>query len=497
MSTVVLIPRPSLPRAMAESFLSPRRHSGTRRWLHYLPMVLILGVQAGLTLRLHNIANADEALYIDAGHAYLAQWAGGPAAPDYGGYFSGFPLAYPIFAAVVDGLGGLAAVRFTSLILMMIAVYAAGAIAARLAPAGRSWGARLAGMAFAALSGPTLFAGHLATFDAACAAAVIGAAALAVTRTGAGSAALAGLVAGVGAIVKYTGAPFVAVAVVLAVLSGPTLRRGLARASLLAVTAAGAMLAVYLPNAGWITTGIRFTTTNRAAHNYRDLSFLGREFLLGMGLLAALAVVGLVLSRRRDLLIGVALLGAGVAIPLSQARLHEYTSYNKHLVFVALFFAPVAALILRLRAPLLRPVVLAAALYLLAVTAMYRADFMFHEWPDSTPVIARVERENRPGLYIGVGADSMAYYAKDHPQLRWTEPWALYGAGPDQMRAEVAAGKYAGIILTSGETGSADLDARTALMMRLVRDNPRYELAGTWPKHRYDTNRFYLYLRRD
>ena len=220
-----------------------------------------------------------------------------------------------------------------------------------------------------------------------------------------------------------------------------------------------------------------------------------------MGLLSVLAITGLTLFARRrpaarTVMIGIVLPGAGMAVAVSQARLHEYTSFNKHLVFTALFFAPLAGQIATLPRPLQRTLLTAAAIYLLAVTAMYRADFMFHEWPDSSPVIAKIQEEDRPGIYIGVGADSMAYYSKDHPALQWTEPWALYGAGPGQMRAEVSSGKYAGIILTSGATGSADLDNDTALMMRLVQDNPRYELAGTWPKHRYDTNKFYLYLRK-
>jgi hypothetical protein len=221
-----------------------------------------------------------------------------------------------------------------------------------------------------------------------------------------------------------------------------------------------------------------------------------------MGLLTALALAGLVLLVRRtrtlrQALIGCALLGAGLAVTLSQARLHEYTSFNKHLVFTALFLAPLAAQAAALpRVRLLRPALISLSVYLLAVGAMYRADFMFQEWPDSSPVIERIQALNQPGVYIGVGADSMEYYSKDFPDLEWTEPYTLYGAGPDAMRAEVGRSRYAGIVLMSGETGSDELDRNTALMMRLVRDNPDYELAGVWPKHEYDTNMFYLFLRK-
>lgn len=93
----------SLSDAIASSMLPSRFRSRARRWLPYLPAAVILAVQAVLTLRLDNIANVDEALYINAGAAYLTQWSGGPQAPDYGGFFSGFPLAYPVAGAVMSG----------------------------------------------------------------------------------------------------------------------------------------------------------------------------------------------------------------------------------------------------------------------------------------------------------------------------------------------------------------------------------------------------------
>lgn len=495
-------PSMSLPDAIATSMLPSRFRSSARRWLPHVPAALILAFQAVLTLRLDNIANVDEALYINAGHAYLTQWSGGPQAPDYGGFFSGFPLAYPVAGAMIDSLGGLEAARFASLLLTVVAVLCSGSIAAWLAGPDHAAVARPVATAFAALAGPTLFVGNLATFDASCAAAVIGSAALAMTRRSFATAALAGVIAGAGAVVKYTGAPFILVTVALAMICEPTVRRGVARASVVLTTAVAAVLAVYLPNASWINGGIAFTTTNREAHNYRDLTFLLREYLLGMGLLTALAVVGIVLLVRRtrtvrSALIGCALLGAGLAVSVSQGRLHEYTSFNKHLVFTALFLAPLAAQVGALpRVRLVRPAVIVLSLYLLTVGALYRSDFMYREWPDFSPVVERIHQLDRPGTYMGIGGHAMAYYSKDYPDMEWVEPFTLYGSGPDQMRKEVAEARYAGIVLTSGETGSAALDENTALMMALVGASPHYELAGRWPKHKYDTNDFYLYMRK-
>ena len=499
---MTVAPPLSLPDSIATSMLPSRFRARARRWLPHLPAAVILTVQAVLTLRLDNIANVDEALYINAGHAYLTQWSGGPEAPDYGGFFSGFPLAYPVAGAVIDSLGGLEAARFLSLLLALVAVVCCGSIAAWLAGPDRASVARPVAMAFAALAGPTLFVGHLATFDAPCALAVIGSAALTITRRSYGTAALAGLIAGGGAVVKYTGAPFILVTAGLALLCEPTVRRGFARALVVLTTAVAAVLAVYLPNASWINGGIAFTTTNREAHNYRELSFLLREYLLGMGLLTLLAVIGLVLLVRqtrtiRHALIGCALIGAGLAVALSQGRLHEYTSFNKHLVFTALFLAPLAAQAAALpRIRLIRPTIIALSLYLLTVGALYRSDFMYHEWPDFTPVVARIHQLDQPGTYVAVGAHAMAYYSTDYPEMEWVEPFTLYGSGPDQMRKEVDEARYAGIMLTSGETGSDTLDHNTTLMMDLVGKSPRYELAGRWPKHKYDTNEFYLFIRK-
>ncbi|MFC4068653.1 hypothetical protein [Actinoplanes subglobosus] len=138
-------------------------------WLTRLPVIAILVLQAVLTLRLHNVVFNDEGLYINAGHEYLRQFTGGAAAPDsYGGYFSGFPMAYPVFAALLDSVGGVGLVRLSSLLLMSVATLAVGHIGRRLAPAGQENRVRLVSMLAFVLTGAVLFVGNLATYDAAC-----------------------------------------------------------------------------------------------------------------------------------------------------------------------------------------------------------------------------------------------------------------------------------------------------------------------------------------
>ncbi len=387
---------------------------------------------------------------------------------------------------------------------MIGATFCVGAVARHLAAAQHShhqdsvrW---LAMLAFV-LSGPVMFTGHLATYDAACVLGVAVAFRLALCGNGALSAAGAGAAIAVATVCKYTGGGFIPVMVALALLSTPLLRRNLVRTGALVGSAGAILLAVYLPSADFITTGIEFTTVSRQAHNYRSYDLLISELLRGIGIVALLALVGaLVLQSQarsvRSLLINLVMAGAALAIPVSQLRIHEYTSFDKHLAYSALFLAPLAGQVTRLPRPAARIAAIAVGVYLLAVTALYRADFMFNEWPDSTKVVKTIQAEGGAGTYLGVGADSMGYYSKAYPNLAWEEPWVLFGAGHAAIRQAVETRHYAGIVVTSGTSASAELDGSIAYLTSLLKHDPDYRLAGSWPKHQYDENKFFLYLRR-
>ncbi len=488
-------------RIAAVSFVPQERRPLLDRPLRHLPVAAILLTQAVLTLRLHNLANPDEALYIDAGHAYLNQWHGGPHARDYGSYFSGFPYAYPIVAAAIDSVGGLALVRLVSLVLMLAATCCVGLISARIAGPVHARAAQLLGMALAALSASTLFVGNLATFDAPCCALVLLAVTLAVTRTGNLSALLAGLAVAGAAIFKYTGGAFLPVVAALTFLATRPTTRGLLRAGVVCLTGGFFLIDVYVLERGFIGAGIAFTTSSRTAESHRSTGLLLSEFARGAGVLLLLSIAGLLALHHwrrstREILLALALLAAGLAIPTSQLRIHEYTSFNKHAVFFALFAAPVAAQTVLIRSRVARLLVVLPAAYLALVMALTHSAFMFSEWPDPSHVMTAVNKANRPGTYIGVGADEIGYYEKSHAQFRWTEPWALYGAGPDAVRRAIVSNTYAGVFYTSGSSGTQSLDENTALVARLLTSNPDYELVGTWPKHKYDLNRWYLWLRK-
>ncbi len=85
-------------------------------------LLAILAVQAVLSLRMHNTAFEDEALYLSAGHQELAHLLYGVPLPnDYASFFSGSPVLYPLLGALADTWGGLAAARHVSLLTMLTA----------------------------------------------------------------------------------------------------------------------------------------------------------------------------------------------------------------------------------------------------------------------------------------------------------------------------------------------------------------------------------------
>lgn len=89
-----------------------------------LPLIAILAVAFGIRAwnLSYNTAFLDEAIYVIAGHRLL----NGAPIQSYG-WLSSYPLAYPIFANLVDRLGGLLAVRTINIFFNLgttLAIYA-------------------------------------------------------------------------------------------------------------------------------------------------------------------------------------------------------------------------------------------------------------------------------------------------------------------------------------------------------------------------------------
>ena len=120
-------------------------------------------LQALLTLRMHNSAFEDEALYLYVGHLEIAHLLHGTALQgDYPSYFSGAPVLYPVLGALFDSVGGLTGARALSLVEMLAATGLLYTMSSRLF---NERVALCAAVTFA-VAEPTLFLGNLATYDA-------------------------------------------------------------------------------------------------------------------------------------------------------------------------------------------------------------------------------------------------------------------------------------------------------------------------------------------
>ena len=99
-------------RKARRAFQPPERYTPNRRttMISRLVLLAILCLQAVLSLRLHNTAFEDESLYLYSGHMELEHLLHGSALHgDFASYFSGSPVLYPVVAAALDQVGGLAA----------------------------------------------------------------------------------------------------------------------------------------------------------------------------------------------------------------------------------------------------------------------------------------------------------------------------------------------------------------------------------------------------
>src|SRR5215831_588910 len=104
---------PSAPSAALRTGSHRQITTARRRLPGWLPLLAVLSVQAGLSIRLLRADTAfqDEALYVWAGHRELAHLLHGTPIPPYPAYFSGAPVLYPPLGALADNVGGLAGAR--------------------------------------------------------------------------------------------------------------------------------------------------------------------------------------------------------------------------------------------------------------------------------------------------------------------------------------------------------------------------------------------------
>ncbi|MEX5297009.1 glycosyltransferase family 39 protein [Kocuria sp. CPCC 205268] len=475
-----LHPPPAAPRAAPAT-----GHAGTRaaQWIQRLAVPLLVLLQVLLSLRLGNTAFEDEALYVQAGRDLLDHLRTGAEVEDYGFYFSGAPLAYPLLAGLLDELGGLALVRAFSLACVVVAMLCVRATARHLF--GRTAG-DLAALAFA-VTGPVVFVSALATFDALCLLLLALALYLGVTRRSYPSAAVAGLALAAAAVVKYTGAAFIPV-VLLAVLFTARPRRSgrqVIRVLTTAAVAAAALGVLWARAGAEVRAGVEFTTTSREALAPASASHLVDLALQDIGLLTALALVGgfFVVRSWRSALLLLALLAGAFGLVLSQLHLGESVSFEKHMAYSALFLAPLAGQALAgLAGPGMRGVVLAVLVVVLLATGLVRAQALY-QWPSVAPVVELVESQDpQPGRYFATHPLPLKYHLwNEHPDLQWTAPGDLAADDPQALRQAVADGTYRMIIWSADVSGNPALEPQVQVLSEAVANSPDYELVSAPP----------------
>ncbi|MFI9784738.1 ArnT family glycosyltransferase [Kitasatospora sp. NPDC051984] len=492
--------------------------SSRRTWVSRLVLLGILLAQALLTLRLSNSAFEDEALYLYAGHLQLHHLNGGAPLPDsFAAYFSGSPLLYPPLAAAFDTWFGLAGARGLSLGFML------GTTALLYMMTRRLFNERVALVAAGcfAVTQSTLFMGALATYDAAALFLIAVGAWLAVRTARNGwwlSALTIPPVLVLAVAVKYAALMYAPIVVALACLAAVPYHawRSLLRAFLIpAVAVGGAYTALRLTGSD-ILKGLQSTTTGRATGHGVRLDML-RDCAEWGGLLFALALLGTVLyalkgrmseaptmhavrvpRRLWRILMGLLLTSTAMLAPAYQIWIHESVSLHKHIGYGLFFAAPMAALgITRVVGSHFRhPQLGILAWVVLLVLGMVQSNSLYHAWPNSTQLIATLDRQLVPNGHYLVEANSVPrYYLQDKVEFgQWTSTYTISYQTKDKkvvtgeagFKAALTDGYFDVVVFDKTVTGALD-----EKLVKQLRAEGKYRLLVSIPYHNTYGSGFY------
>ncbi|MFI9153825.1 glycosyltransferase family 39 protein [Streptomyces sp. NPDC053367] len=428
--------------------------SRRRDWVSRGILLVILAVQAALSLRLSNTAFQDEALYVAAGHNIIDHWTDGtPLNNGYEKYFSGSPMLYPVAAAFVDGYFGLTGARLLSLACML------GATALLYSFTRRLFNERvaLAAAALFAVTQPSIVLGFFATYDAP-AIFLLALAAWIVVRTGRGpvlAVLLAAPVMVLAVAVKYASGLYLPTLVVLAALTAWHHRGwgSLLRAFVLGLgTAALAGVGLMYTD---VLAGVRQTTTNRQHGTDSAMSLIEKSVEWG-GLMFATAVAGALAYMLRGrmnesprsyglmgpgwrwrALLGTVLTCTALLAPAYQIHLQTSVSLYKHLDFGLLFAAPMAGVgVIRLVGKHFRYPQLGILLWVSALClGVSQSEWRFGLWPDSRAMVQAIEPYMKPdGHYLGATYEVPTYYLRDRTgHAQWSSTYG-FGYSDDKGR---------------------------------------------------------------
>jgi Dolichyl-phosphate-mannose-protein mannosyltransferase len=482
--------------------------SRRRAWVSRCLLLGILVIQAVLSLRLHNTAFEDEALYLVAGHLNLDHLLhGGPAHPEFARYFSGSPMVYPPLAAAVDGVFGLAGARligFACMILCTGLLYSTSRLLFNervgLAAAG----------AFA-IAQSTVFLGNFATYDPP-AILLLALSAWLLVRCAHERAWAAYLFAPpllvLAVATKYAALMYVPVVVVLGFLVTFRQRRVDAFLRLLVIpSVTGVLLAAAVLRAGpSYLTALSHTTTQRATGSDSVGSLLTHSAEWG-GAVFALALLGTLLYARHArmgevaagydsrgpgwrwrLLLGALLTSAALLAPAYQIHLHTGVSLHKHIGYGLWFAAPMAGVGLTrlVGAHFRNPQVGILIWVTLLVLGMSQSQTRYEIWPNSRPVVATLRSQLQPnGRYLAESNWVTLYYLRTRTRIdQWTSTYTIDYTdhtgrrltGEPAYRAAIAAGYFDVVELDGTDTPALDRTLTADL-----RGNPRYRLLARLP----------------
>jgi Dolichyl-phosphate-mannose-protein mannosyltransferase len=428
-TTKVLEAIPGIPAAEE----TPPEPTKRRTWISRGVLLCVLTLQSLLSLRMHNTAFEDEALYIYVGHLEISHWLHGTALQgNYASYFSGAPVLYPPLAAVADSIGGLAGARAVSLAEML------GTTALLYSLSRRLFNERvgLCAAVIFAVTEPTLFLGNLATYDAS-ALFLLALATWIVVRTATFRwpvYLLAAAPASLAVATKYASLLFVPSIVVIAGLAAWPSKRGKALISPVALgttIAAALAAALYLSGPNY-RHGIDFTTLERFEGTSSAATLIW-DSLQWAGLPFALAVIGAIGyamrpytepgeqvapggSRLRRACLGIVMAASALLAPAEQIRIHTFVSLQKHIGFGLFLAAPIAGVgLARVIGDHFRRAQVGIAVWGATMAlGMTQANNLFNAWPNSAAFITDFAHYLQPGARYLVEVDEVPIYYLRH-----------------------------------------------------------------------------------
>ena len=447
-----------------------------------------------MSLRLHNTAFEDEALYVYSGHMELEHLLHGAALQgSYAAYFSGSPVLYPLAAGFLNALGGLTAARMLSLVEMLSITALLYSLSRRL------FNERIAlsaAMLFSVCES-AIFLGNFATYDATCLF-LLACAAWIVVRTAGfrwpvflAAAPVAALAVGV----KYAGLLFVPTVAVLPALAGWPLRgrRVLLYPPAFGLAVAGLLYGALRLGGSAYSTAISSTTTNRV-QGVTPVATLLREAAEWGGVIFVLALIGTAAyvrrvrtepeeliapagGRFRRLCLGVILSGTALLAPAYQAHLHTDISFQKHIGFGLFFAAPMAGLgLARLLGDHFRRPHIAVGVWSLAlVLGLVQSSHLYQVWPNSTQFVRAFSRYLKPhARYLVEVPEVPIYYLLGHGDaqprqftstfyINYRNSKRVLLTGTVGFTAAVDAGYFHVVAYNNEVTGAADAVLAQAL----------------------------------